>query len=227
MDALVNSLMEELNCETVFTIPIFGGIPIYESVVVTWIIMAVVIVLCILLTRNLSVEHPGRRQIILETAVNGLNNFFRDTIGENGKQYIPYLMTVAIYIGIRKFLYQRVMNVIEAREEMVKKQFDDAKKSEEDARKLKADYEERLSDARTEADQIIIDARARAEEEHARSVEKTREETEHMLEKAKEDIANEQEKAQQAAQAEIAKLAVIAARKIMKTGDAHDTGSSK
>ena len=56
MDALVNSLMEELNCETVFTIPIFGGIPIYESVVVTWIIMAVVIVLCILLTRNLRSE---------------------------------------------------------------------------------------------------------------------------------------------------------------------------
>ena len=104
MDALVNSLMEELNCETVFTIPIFGGIPIYESVVVTWIIMAVVIVLCILLTRNLSVEHPGRRQIILETAVNGLNNFFRDTIDENGKQYIPYLMTVAIYIGIANLI---------------------------------------------------------------------------------------------------------------------------
>ena len=81
MDALVNSLMEELNCETVFTIPIFGGIPIYESVVVTWIIMAVVIVLCILLTRN-----------------------FRDTIGENGKQYIPYLMTVAIYIGIANLI---------------------------------------------------------------------------------------------------------------------------
>lgn len=134
---------------------------------------------------------------------------------------------LVLYVVFRKFLYQRVMNVIEAREEMVKKQFDDAKKSEEDANKLKADYEARLSDARTEADQIIIGARARAEEEHARSVEKTREETEHMLEKAKEDIANEQEKAQQAAQAEIAKLAVIAARKIMKTGDAHDTGSSK
>lgn len=134
---------------------------------------------------------------------------------------------LVLYVVFRKFLYQRVMNVIEAREEMVKKQFDDAKKSGEDANKLKADYEARLSDARTEADQIIIDARARAEEEHARSVEKTREETEHMLEKAKEDIANEQEKAQQAAQAEIAKLAVIAARKIMKTGDAHDTGSSK
>jgi hypothetical protein len=34
MDALVEGLMEELNCETVFTIPLFGGIPVYESVVV-------------------------------------------------------------------------------------------------------------------------------------------------------------------------------------------------
>ena len=42
MDALVDGLLEELNCETVFTIPLFGGIPVYESVVVTWIIMAVV-----------------------------------------------------------------------------------------------------------------------------------------------------------------------------------------
>ena len=30
MDALVEGLMEELNCETVFTIPLFGGIPVYE-----------------------------------------------------------------------------------------------------------------------------------------------------------------------------------------------------
>ena len=38
MDALVEGLMEELNCETVFTIPLFGGIPVYESVVVTWLL---------------------------------------------------------------------------------------------------------------------------------------------------------------------------------------------
>ena len=35
MDALVERLMEELNCETVFTIPVFGGIPVSEAVVVT------------------------------------------------------------------------------------------------------------------------------------------------------------------------------------------------
>ena len=52
VDTLVESLMEELNCKTVFKIPIFGGIPIYESVVVTWIIMLVVLVLCVLLVVN-------------------------------------------------------------------------------------------------------------------------------------------------------------------------------
>lgn len=104
MDALVEGLLEELNCETVFTIPIFGGIPIYESVVVTWIIMAVVFLLCILLSRNLSVEHPGRRQIVVETAVKGLNDFFSETVGEKGKAYIPYLSAVAIYIGIANLI---------------------------------------------------------------------------------------------------------------------------
>ena len=34
MGNLTESLMEELNCETVFTIPIFGGIGVSESVVV-------------------------------------------------------------------------------------------------------------------------------------------------------------------------------------------------
>ncbi len=85
MDALVEGLMEELNCETVFTIPLFGGIPVYESVVVTWIIMAVVFLLCILLSRNLSVENPSRRQVVVETAIKGLNDFFTETVGEKRK----------------------------------------------------------------------------------------------------------------------------------------------
>ncbi|MFR3344961.1 MAG: F0F1 ATP synthase subunit A [Anaerobutyricum sp.] len=104
MDALVNELMKELNCDTVFTIPVLGGIPVKESVVVTWIIMAVILVLCIALTRNLSVENPSRGQIILETIVSGGHNFFKDTLGEHGAEYIPYLMTVTLYIGIANLI---------------------------------------------------------------------------------------------------------------------------
>ena len=54
---LADNLMEELNCETVFTLPVLGGI--IESVVVTWIIMAVLVIASIILVRNLKVENPG------------------------------------------------------------------------------------------------------------------------------------------------------------------------
>ena len=96
MEELAQSLMSELNCETVFTVPIFGGIPIYESVLVTWIIMAFVFLLCICVTRSLKVENPGRGQIVLESAVSGLYNFFKGVMSEDCYRYIPYLMAVAV-----------------------------------------------------------------------------------------------------------------------------------
>lgn len=96
--------MEELNCETAFTIPIAGGIGISESVAVTWIIMAVLVVISILVTRNLKVENPGKGQLLLETAVTSLHNMVSDMVGEQGQRYVPYLMTVLIYIGIANII---------------------------------------------------------------------------------------------------------------------------
>ena len=37
MEHIAEDLMTELECETAFTIPVFGGIDIPESVAVTWI----------------------------------------------------------------------------------------------------------------------------------------------------------------------------------------------
>ena len=85
-NGLVDELIDQLSVKTVFTIPIFGGIKIAESVVVMWIIMAIVIVASIFLTRKLSVENPGKRQLFLEVCI--------------GKCYIPYLMSVGLFIGI-------------------------------------------------------------------------------------------------------------------------------
>ncbi len=100
MDAFVESLLEELNCEVVFTIPLFGGIPVLESVVVTWIIMAVLTLASIILVRNLKVENVGRKQLMLETAIGGLYGFFEGCVGHHGRKYIPYLITAALYIGM-------------------------------------------------------------------------------------------------------------------------------
>lgn len=103
-DDLVNRLLGELECETVFTIPVFGGIEVSEEVVVSWIIMAAVVLLSVLLVKNLKIENPGRKQLLLETAVGGIYHFFEDILGKKGKRYIPYLATVAIYIGISNLI---------------------------------------------------------------------------------------------------------------------------
>ena len=95
---LTETLMEELNCETVFTLPVLGGIS--ESVVVTWIIMAVLVVLSIILTRNLRVENPGKVQLALEAAISWAQDFFEGVIGKENRGYVPYLITVLLYLGM-------------------------------------------------------------------------------------------------------------------------------
>jgi len=100
MENLTEKLLEELTCETVFTVPIFGGIEVDEGVVVTWIIMAIMVLAAILLTRNLKVDNISKRQAVVELIVTKLKDFIEGMIGEEGKAYVPYLVTVLLYIGI-------------------------------------------------------------------------------------------------------------------------------
>lgn len=99
MVGLAERLLEELNCETVFTIPVFGGIAVAESTVITWVIMLVLLVLSLFLTRNLKTEHISKRQAAAELIVGKLNGLVEGMIGEEGRKYVPYLVTVLIYIG--------------------------------------------------------------------------------------------------------------------------------
>ena len=66
--------------------------------------MAVLLICCLVFVRHLKVENPGKKQIMLETAISGIHNFFANILGENGKEFIPYLISVAIYIGIANLI---------------------------------------------------------------------------------------------------------------------------
>ena len=99
MGNLAQTLMEELNVETVFTIPLFGGIPVAESVVVTWIIMAVLAALSLFLTHGMKVTGISKRQAFTEWAVTSLEKIVKGFVGEEGRAYVPYLATVLVYIG--------------------------------------------------------------------------------------------------------------------------------
>lgn len=99
MEALAQELIEKLDCKTAFEIPLFGGIPVPESAVVTWIIIIALTVVCAICTRNLQVIPTTKRQLVLETIVEGIHKFFYDILGEKGSCYIPLLASIVIYIG--------------------------------------------------------------------------------------------------------------------------------
>lgn len=82
---LKEELMEQLELETVFTIP-YINVEVDESTVVSWIIMAVFTVLAIILTRNLKVEGKlTKKQLILEVCMEKLINFFDGILAGKGK----------------------------------------------------------------------------------------------------------------------------------------------
>ena len=99
----MDNLMEELEAKTAFTIPIFGGIPIAESCVVTWIIMGALVLLSIILTRKMK-KVPTGSQCILEGIMDWLDNFFLGILGHKGKKYLPFLETLIIYIAFANII---------------------------------------------------------------------------------------------------------------------------
>ena len=105
MGDLKEKIMEELNCETVFTIHIGNfNIPIAESTVITWVIMVILLVLCIFLTRGLKVKNVSKRQLVAESIVGWLEKFVIGMTGEEGKAFVPDLCSVLLYIGFANLI---------------------------------------------------------------------------------------------------------------------------
>lgn len=104
LEEFKESLVSELGNKTAFTIPVLGGVPVADSVVVTWIIMALLVVITLMLTRKLSVRSPGKVQVALEWAVQFLNGFVKTNIGTHWRPFAPWLGTIALYIGFSNLI---------------------------------------------------------------------------------------------------------------------------
>lgn len=78
--------------KVIFTIPFLGGIHVTETIVNSWVIIAIITVLCIWLTRGLSVRNPGKKQIVAEKLVMMVQNLVRDIMGEKYMPvFVPYI----------------------------------------------------------------------------------------------------------------------------------------
>ncbi len=122
---------------------------------------------------------------------------------------------IVLYIVFKKFLFDRIMNVIEKRNQMINEQFDTAKEKQEAADALKKEYEDSLQNAREESKQIIQTAKENGQKEYNRIIEEANDKSLQIIEQANTAAQNDREKALEDARSEIAELAVMAAAKIV------------
>ena len=122
---------------------------------------------------------------------------------------------VVLYILFRVLLFNRLKAVLDARKQKVQDQFDQAAQQNEEAQKLRAQYEESLRDAREESGRIVADAKSRGEAEYNRIVAQAQTDSKDLIQKANDAIELERERARKEVQDEITGLAMAAAAKII------------
>ncbi len=74
-----------------FDIPVLGKIQISETIVVSWIVMAVITLLCIWLTHGLKEENISRKQAFAEMLVEMADNFVVGNMGEKFRYMVPFV----------------------------------------------------------------------------------------------------------------------------------------
>lgn len=97
---LSEKLTESVASKVVFNINIFGhNIPISDTIVVMWFVMIIIIVAAILLTRNLKTI-PDKKQNIVESIVEFINNTAKSSIGHFGIHFAPYIGTILLFLAV-------------------------------------------------------------------------------------------------------------------------------
>ena len=76
-----------------FTIPIFGGIPITQTTVSSFIVTVGLILAAILLGKNLK-KRPDGKQVLLEKGVSMMHNMVTETMGAHNAHWTPFIITI-------------------------------------------------------------------------------------------------------------------------------------
>ena len=77
-------------------VPLFGTLQITQTLVVSWLVFAIISGLCIWLGSGLKVTGISRKQAVAEMAVTALVNFVRNNMGTGFDHYIPLVGTIFV-----------------------------------------------------------------------------------------------------------------------------------
>jgi F-type H+-transporting ATPase subunit b len=132
---------------------------------------------------------------------------------------------VIFFVLMKLFLFKPIKKTMDKRKELIEKQFKDAEDANNAAEAKMADYESRIANVETEAEQIISDAKDSAKVEYGKIIDRAENDAKKLKADAKKQIEAESENARKAAKEEIANLAMQAAEKVVGANVSDQTNS--
>ena len=123
---------------------------------------------------------------------------------------------------LNRFAFPRIKEALDKRAALIEDSIKSAELSKAEAEALLAEYRERLKEARTQADDIVVRARKNAESYERDSQDQARQKREELLEQTRKDIDAETRRAIAEIRGEVADLTIQATEKVtgrVLTGD--------
>jgi F-type H+-transporting ATPase subunit b len=118
--------------------------------------------------------------------------------------------------ALYKYAFPYISAALDRRQKAIEESIDHADRIRHEADELLADYRERLTEARHQAEEIMARARRSAEAEEREATEEAKAKREQMLEQTRRDIESETRRAIQEIRREVADLTVMATEKVTR-----------
>lgn len=128
---------------------------------------------------------------------------------------IQLINSLILFAGLSRLLFKPVRAFMAARTERIKEQMDTAQSRYNEATSLKEEYETKLSNIQTEADEIMREARKKALEKEEQILQEAKAEAEAVRQRAMVDIEREQERAKDDLRKEMIEVASLMAGKFV------------
>ncbi len=139
-----------------------------------------------------------------------------DVISVNLWQMLASLANlVLLFLIVKKFLYKPVVKMLRSRQDTIDADYDAAKKAKEQALSDKASYEEKLQDAKAEADRVIKSAVDIASQREKEILNNAKTKADGIVRQAEADAVLERRKAEESIKKEIVEVSSLIAEKVL------------
>ncbi len=122
---------------------------------------------------------------------------------------------LTLYI-LSKLAFPKIAEALDKRQRAIEESIDTAERTKAEAEEILAEYRQRLSEARTQAEEIVARARKAGEQHQEESLQQARVQREELMDQTRRDIEAETRRAIQEIRNEVADLTVLATEKVTR-----------